>query len=632
MLSVKCLVSLILAICFAYSSTGTSSGIIQVSAYADNSPDYPTCEILCEQRVSFGAIIEPIHYNVNRDLSSIGSDPSMSSNITANIEGKSLFITVSSPVEGTFNIALRQFLKAQQEDGTRIAYRVLLDGKDSASFRELDREDLYREFDRLEKVVRSSLLVREPNAIDPITVDSMRVLSIDFPSGNHTIEISGTSIYYVAEVGHRHDTKDIFVDFPQYSCDILCDHDLRIGDESYPIAYGIYGDGNSVEVTGISADVDRKTITVDLDTAGFGTFHIFLPRSIIQSIQDDMEVSYIVKLDGKAVHSSELDWQQIFPSDPFRARLLFIDFPKDTKRIDITGTWTIGEKSADGTTTFPCDKLEKNCTYDLTILDKTFQLNYAISGDENTGDKQLPRISAIYSDMVHKSIRIQLEAPDQGGILAIDLPPDLIRSDADARYSTYQDFVVTNEHKNIIKSNSRIIEVTFDRGQTEIEIGGKYLYRSNEESLFSPTFPCSKDACSMRTIGTYGEYDLQYHITGTFVTGFPDEVKVNNIAIDSTKPSLLIDIAAKQPGRFDMSLDKALVEKELSGDEGVNYFAYIEGRQAMSNYTSTYFPDRPRTVTIDFQKGDKRIEVVGVPMQQYPCSNPCRVLSDAGPG
>ncbi len=626
MLSLKCLVALVLALCLAYSSTATTKSVIQVPAYADtNSPDYPACEILCEQRVNFGAIIEPIHYNMNRDLSSTSSDPSMSSNITANIEGKSLIITVSSPVEGTFNIALRQFLKAQQEDGTRIAYRVLLDGsEDSASFRELGREDLYREFDRLEKIVRSSLLVREPNAIDPITVDSMRVLSIDFPSGSHSIEIRGTSIYYAAEVGHRHDTKDIFVDFPQYSCDILCDYDLRIGDESYPIAYGLYGDGNSVEVTGISADVDRKTITVDLDTAGFGTFHIFLPRSIIQSSQDDVEVSYLVKLDGNAIHSNELDWQQIFPSDPFKARLLFIDFPKDTKRIEIMGTWTIGEKSAHGITTFPCDTLEKNCTYDLTILDKTFQLNYAISGYENTSDKQFPRFSAIYSDMVHKSIRIQLEAPDQGGILAIDLPPDLIRSDADVRrYSTYQDFVVTNEHKNIIKSDSRIIEVKFDKGQKEIEIGGNYLYRSNEESLFSPTFPCSKDACSIRTIGRDGaEYDLQYHITGTVVTGFPDEVKVNSISIDSTKPSLKIDITAKQPGRFDMSLDKTLAEKELSGDEGINYFAYVEGREAISNYTSTYFPDRPRTVTIDFLKGDKRIEVVGVPMQQYPCSNP----------
>jgi hypothetical protein len=590
-------------------------------AYAENSPDHPACEILCEQRVSFGAIIEPIHYNINRDLSGVSSDPGISSNITANIEGKSLIITVSSPVEGTFNIALRQFLKAQQEDGTRIAYRVLVDGKGSASFRELGREDIYREFDRLEKIVRSSLLVREPNAIDPITVDTMRVLSIDFPSGSHTIEIGGTSIYYAAEVGHRHDTKDIFIDFPQYPCDILCDYDLRIGDESYPIAYGLYGDGNSVEVTGISADVDSKTIAIDLDSAGFGTFHIFLPRSIIQSSQADMEVSYIVKLDGKAVHPNELDWQQIFPFDPFKARLLFIDFPKDTKRIEITGTWTIGEKSAHGITTFPCDTLEKNCTYDLTILDKTFQLNYAISGYES--DKHFPRISAIYSDMVRKSIRVQLEAPDQGGILAIDLPPDLIRSDADVRrYSTYQDFVVTNEHRNIIKSDSRIIEVKFDKGQTEIEIGGNYLYRSNEESLFSPTFPCSQDACSVRTIGKDAEYDLQYHLTGTVVTGFPDEVKVDNIAIDPTKPSLIVDITAKQPGRFDLNLDKALVEKELSGDEGVNYFAYVEGRQAVSNYTSTYFPDRPRTVTIDFQKGDKRIEVVGVPMQQYPCSNP----------
>lgn len=625
MLSLKCLVLLILASSLAYWSTGISKHIIQVPAYADNnSPDYPTCKILCEQRVNFGAIIEPIHYNVNRDLSGIGSDASISSNITANIEGKSLIVTVSSPVEGTFNIALRQFLKAQQEDGTRISFRVLVDGSENtASFRELGREDLYQEFDRLEKVVRSALLVREPNSIEPITVDSMRILSIDFPSGSHIIEIRGTSIYYAAEIGHRHDTKDIFVDFPQYSCDILCDYNLRIADESYPIAYGLYGDGNSVEVRGISADADKKTITVDLNTAGFGTFHIFLPRSIIQSVQDDMEVSYLVMLDGKDVEPNEFDWQQIFPDDPFKARLLFIDFPKGAKRIEITGTWLIGEKTTNEITYFPCETLEKNCTYDLTILDKSFQLNYAISGDGNTGDAQFPRVSAIYSDMVHKSIHVHIEAPDQGGILVIDLPPDLIRSDADVqRYSTYQDFVITNEHKNIIKSDSRIVEVKFDKGQREIEIGGNYLYRSNDESLFSPTFPCSKDSCSISTIGRYDAvYDLRYHITGTIVTGFPDEVKVNSISIDSTKPSLVIDITAKQPGRFDLSLDKALIDKELAGDEGVNYFAYVEGRQATSNYTSFFIPDRSRTVIIDFENGDRKIEVVGVPMQKYPCAN-----------
>jgi hypothetical protein len=501
---------------------------------------------------------------------------------------------------------------------------VLVDGSENdVGFRELGREDLYQEFDRLDKVVRSALLVREPNSIEPITVDSMRVLSIDFPSGSHTIEVRGTSIYYAAEIGHRHDTKDIFVDFPQYSCDILCDYNLQIADESYLIAYGLYGDGNSVEVTGISADAERKTITVDLNTAGFGTFHVFLPRSIIQSAQDDMEVSYLVKLDGKIVQFNEFDWQQIFPDDPFEARLLFIDFPKDAKRIEITGTWIIGEKSANGMTTFPCDMLEENCTYDLTILDKTFQLNYTISGYENTGDTQFPRINGIYSDMVHKSIHIQLEAPDQGGVLIIDLPPDLIRSDADVQhYSTYQDFIVTNEHKNIIKSDSRIIEVKFDEGQREIEISGNYLYRSNDESIFSPTFPCSNDACIISTIGRDdAKYDLKYHMTGTVVTGFPDEVKVNNISIDSTKPSLVIDITAKQPGRFDLILDKALIDKELAGDEGVNYFAYVEGRQATANYTSFFIPDRPRTVIIDFENGDRKIEVVGSPMQKYPCAN-----------
>jgi hypothetical protein len=564
---------------------------------------------------------------MNRDLSDIGSDAIIASNITADIEGKALLITISSPVDGTFNIALRQFLKAEVE-WERTAYRVFVDGSDNGvSFRELGREEIYQEFDSVEHVVRSALLVREPNTVNPITVDDMRVLSINFPSGNHIIEIRGTSIYYAPEVGHRHDTKDIFIDSPQYSCDILCDYNLQIGDETYLIAYGLYGDGNSVDVAGISADVESRTITVNLEATGFGTFHIFLPRSIIQSSQQGGEVSYLVKLDGKTVQPKEFDWQQIFSDDPFDARLLFIDFPKDAKRIEITGTWTIGEKSATEDAYFPCEILEKNCTYDLTVVDKTFHLDYAIRGDTASGDPLFPRIKDIYPDMLPKSLHVYLEAPNQGGTLTLDLPTDLISAGGDKQYySLYQDFIVSGDHTNVIKPTSRIIEVKFEKGQEEIEIGGNYLYRSNDESLFSPIFPCSKDACTISAVGSSGPtYDLSYHLTGTIVTGFSDEVKVNSISIDSTKPSLLVDITANQAGRFNLTLDKEFIEKELAGDEGLNYIAYVEGRKATSNYTSFYVPDRHRNVVLDFEKGDRRIEVAGIPMQQYPCANPAEL-------
>jgi hypothetical protein len=291
------------------------------------------------------------------------------------------------------------------------------------------------------------------------------------------------------------------------------------------------------------------------------------------------------------------------------------------EKLEIRGNWMIDEDSGGPDAMLPCDRLEDNCFYDLTILDKTFELNYAIYGTSHSVGQ--PSVTGIYPDMVSKSIKVHLDSQAQGGVFSIDLPPDLISSNGDERrYSTYKDFIVTGEHKNIIKADSRIVEAKFEQYQQIIEIGGDYLYRSNEEALYSPDFPCASVFCTVTVSGTGSvNYDVSYHLTGTVVTGFPDEIKINTVSIDSARRMLVADITAKQAGRIELILDNELLENELAGDIGVNYYAYVEGRQAEANYTSPFIPNRPRVVTLELQKGDERIVVLGMPMQHYPCEN-----------
>jgi hypothetical protein len=106
-------------------------------------------------------------------------------------------------------------------------------------------------------------------------------------------------------------------------------YNLTIGDTTYPIKYNTTG-GN---LLGIVADKGSGTLVavIGSPTDG-GKLLIELPRNVIDAkSQGTADAKYTIKIEGKGV-----DYKEIGTN--IKARILQIDFGKNDKVIEITGT------------------------------------------------------------------------------------------------------------------------------------------------------------------------------------------------------------------------------------------------------------------------------------------------------
>ena len=106
-------------------------------------------------------------------------------------------------------------------------------------------------------------------------------------------------------------------------------YNLTIGDKTYPIKYNTTG-GN---LLGIVADKGSGTLVavIGSPTDG-GKLLIELPRNVIDAKgQGSADAKYTIKIEGKGV-----DYKEIGTN--INARILQIDFGKNDKVIEITGT------------------------------------------------------------------------------------------------------------------------------------------------------------------------------------------------------------------------------------------------------------------------------------------------------
>lgn len=613
------LVSTILAIIIVFISFGSPLlpfGTANLAYAEHNSPDYPVCKILCLEQV--GSPVFPIYYNINRDMSSSNSNQA-SSKVTPDFGRNSITFEIESPVNGTINISLHGVLRAEKEDGTKIDYVVLLDGNsDNVGFRELSKDDVYREFERLEYVARSTYL------------DERGILSVKFPAGNHMIEILGTTIVQCGGI------CDVFA-YSQYACPYSCDYDLKLADKVYPIQYGLRGElsgkPDSVALLSIKPNMERKSIIVTFSAEGFGTFIAYLPRYVIQSTDGSTETDFSVFVDGKRIEKFD-EYESIWPgTEPYNHRILSIDFDKGAKEIEIIGTWmSDGRDFVDPEPYFPCGSFEQNCAYVLALPNSntTVPLKYAIRGEEKTGDKEFPRLDKtyVYTESDTHSLYFYVTSPYQAGHLILELLPGLFQFDANSDFTVYG--VGNNifmNHTNIVRKDARILDVPFEKGSSEIEVIGISLFKESGDGVRPPPFPCAENDCTYTgLIGPNGRaYDLTYHISGWRNFGYPDNVRVDSMSIDPNKRSLLINVTAEQSGTMNFYLDEDILEEALGGNDGINYRVFVDGKPTQtsgdSTRTAAYFPDKTRWIFFDFERGSELIEIVGVPMQKYPCAD-----------
>ena len=105
---------------------------------------------------------------------------------------------------------------------------------------------------------------------------------------------------------------------------------LTLKDKIFPIKYNITGG----KLLGLVADNDKTTVVAVISPGGSGkmVLAIELPRNVIDSKgQGNTDTKFIVKIDGKGVDHKEV-------ANNLNARILGIDFSKDNRIIEISGT------------------------------------------------------------------------------------------------------------------------------------------------------------------------------------------------------------------------------------------------------------------------------------------------------
>jgi hypothetical protein len=105
---------------------------------------------------------------------------------------------------------------------------------------------------------------------------------------------------------------------------------LVINGKTFPIKYNITGG----KLLGLVADNDKTTVVAVISPGGSGkmVFTFELPRNVIDSKgQGNPDTKFLVKIDGKGV-----DYKEV--ANNLNARILGIDFSKDNRIIEISGT------------------------------------------------------------------------------------------------------------------------------------------------------------------------------------------------------------------------------------------------------------------------------------------------------
>jgi hypothetical protein len=105
---------------------------------------------------------------------------------------------------------------------------------------------------------------------------------------------------------------------------------LVINGKTFPVKYNITGG----KLLGLVADNDKTAVVAVISPGGSGkmVLTIELPRNVIDSKgQGNTDTKFIVKIDGKGV-----DYKEV--ANNLNARILGIDFSKDNRIIEITGT------------------------------------------------------------------------------------------------------------------------------------------------------------------------------------------------------------------------------------------------------------------------------------------------------
>jgi hypothetical protein len=112
-----------------------------------------------------------------------------------------------------------------------------------------------------------------------------------------------------------------------------------------------------------------------------------------------------------------------------------------------------------------------NNTYDLNIFDKSYPIQYHITGSGN-------KVNNISAEADNATLLVNVLSQSNGR-LSIELPRNIIDSkkqgDVDDRYIVFQDGQVTIPEEIKTDSQTRMLAIDFDKGTGQIEIAGSKI-------------------------------------------------------------------------------------------------------------------------------------------------------------
>ena len=182
-----------------------------------------------------------------------------------------------------------------------------------------------------------SLTVIAPNgnmvAVQQPSVGADKKFSTELTAGGPLMKSEGTYTVVVL-YGSQSRTSEATFEFGG-STDVMPDgnkYSVTIDESEYALDYSITG-GSLVS---IMPNMDDKSLIITIDSVEDGSLTLTLPRSIIDALDGDMDVNFLVFVDREESDDVE---ETSTSSD----RTLTIPFPAGAEEIEIIGTWIVPE-------------------------------------------------------------------------------------------------------------------------------------------------------------------------------------------------------------------------------------------------------------------------------------------------
>ena len=182
-----------------------------------------------------------------------------------------------------------------------------------------------------------SLTVMAPNgnlvAVQQPSVGADKKFSAELTAGGPLMKSEGTYTIVVL-YGNQSRISETTFEFGGSTVIMQDDnkYSVAIDESEYALDYSITG-GSLVSIV---PNMDDKSLVITIDSVEDGSLTLTLPRSIIDALDEDMDINFLVFVDREESDDVE---ETSTSSD----RTLTILFPAGAEEIEIIGTWIVPE-------------------------------------------------------------------------------------------------------------------------------------------------------------------------------------------------------------------------------------------------------------------------------------------------